>query len=368
MNIKMLKIIFLNIFKIIVFIIWLIIVFIPSYFYIYKWFIEIYANTWTKVITKEKIEEIKKYEEVVNFFDIFKKTNISKYISSFLEDNENNTYIIDLEIKKDYIKQVNNLLWENFLKEETENNIFLEISKIKNTKYSKITIKWILNNEKFLINWFFSNEENVFILQDKDLKLDWLLSLVDYENFNRYKKDNFDLRYDELDWKKIRIKKIIDIFDFNIAKRYETDYIKIFNSLDSFIFDNNLFNENEISFKINKQDLLPIIKKYITSSSKLSVWQKQELLVDIEEFISILENTDITLSNKNILIKNIDNNLIFNFEIKITKNNLKKDLITNISIDEYFLYDFKDINNIFMSKNPLLVKYLNNEDFMFLLE
>jgi hypothetical protein len=82
-----------------------------------------------------------------------------------------------------------------------------------------------------------------------------------------------------------------------------------------------------------------------------------------------LENTQIYLSKNKINIKNNSNSLIFNFNIDIRKNNINKDILkTILEVDKYFLYDIEEINNILMMKNPLLVKYINNEDFIFLLK
>jgi hypothetical protein len=69
------------------------------------------------------------------------------------------------------------------------------------------------------------------------------------------------------------------------------------------------------------------------------------------------------------VIENTNSNLIFDFKLEIinkdTDYTIKNFAALNKSND---IIDFKELLNDFYSQNKILLKYMNNKDFLFLIE
>ena len=356
--------------KIIIFILSILIVSTSMYYYIYVWFIVVNENN-EKVIYNEKIIiktiNEKKYNlNLLLYKQLSKgKHNISQIIIDFIENKKSINYNFYFTLKKEWITQVNNIFNTNLFIENTNNNINISLKPTVDDK-QELIIKWYINSTKFSIIWIYDKDENTLLLTH--LYLDWLLTLINYDGYNSYLEDWFNIRYTELIWKKIQLDVVFKkMFDYAIPESKRYDIEAIINWIEMFV--NLPSDKKEVYFKFsNKEKWTETkIRNYIITQSNLTIWQKQRALIDILQLTNQLENSELIINRDKIHLKNKDSLFFFNYDLRIDKIDKRdyKEIDKNL-IEEDFTYTLHEINEIFLTKNKLLVKYLNWEDLLFL--
>lgn len=359
-----------NIIKVLLFIFYIFLVHISLYYYLYRWFISVSENN-AKLIYKDKnIEKVineKKYNVSLLLYKQTSKdySNLSKIFLSYLENKNKINYNINISLKKEGISQINTLLKSNIFNENTDNKISF-ITKSTNENLSDFFINWIFNNNDFFINWVYNSKNNSIIITD--LKLNWLLTLINKTWYDNYIKDWFIINYSELKNKEIIINSLLleKILDLSISERNREDIENIINGIEEYFKIKE--NQSEFALSINN-DLLKTVKTYIINNKNIWTWTKQRLVTDISEIIEKLNWSDFFINRNIFHIKNNNSIFFFDFDFKLEKSEFSKWWnISNEKIETDFIYSIDEITKIFLTKNKLLVKYLNWDDLIFLVK
>ena len=313
------------------------IVFVASYYYLYRGFITILDN-------KDKIEyvenvinkEIKEKKYTIPLLLLKQKTEeyhwISDILYQFFKNKNKKYFFIELTLKKEGITQLNNLINNYVIQPDTNNKISLSIHPTDNNNFSRVQLIWTINSIPFNLSWYYHLEEQYFIFYD--IKIDWILSILNYHWFNQFINDWFNIKYKELYGKKIKFD-----FDFNelidpkIPESKKYDFLTLLNWIEKFIKLEDGSDELYFLFSKELKDTENKIKEYIKTNDDLSIWEKKNALIEIIDLTNKLENSELRIKKDKISLKNEDSIFFFNFNIIIKK------------IEESEFIKYKDINN-----------------------